>query len=692
MSWLSRKLRVVVDALLEASDPKEQSATEQPPDTEILEMELPVNEVSVTEVPVKGRPKSKATGKNVRRNPSKDRRLIETPEQQARIDALQDAWMKAWPEALACWSTFVKLRPPVLCRTHQQAHAEGLTRSFAMISLANQTVVVNLAMIDELDLGDYPLEVLAHEIGHHVLAPATLSDHIRLLARIRAALPTLEQFAPSVANMYADLLVNDRLQRSANLHEDQIYRRLAETEEDAPSKAWTLYLRIFELLWKLEKGSLGSGPTDETMEIDAWLGMRVVRVYNRDWLKGAGRFAALLLPYLVDDAGGVDALALQRADALLDTKSAGAGGQPYGVIDCDFDEQDNMHPALDPLLSASKSAKEGPPGAPRDQPTQASAGQRRDPFAYGELLRAAGLVVDDHEMAVRYYRELAQPHLIKFPTRVSLLETDPVPEGLEPWSFGESFDTLDLFETLLQNPTVVPGFTTVQRTYGTSAGSEPKRTPIDLDVYVDSSGSMPNPQSQLSFPALAGAIICCSALRTGSRVQVTLWSNKDQSMSTPGFVRDESQILRVLTGYYGGGTQFPIHVMRNTYKPANKLTHPVHILHISDDGIDTMFENDELGNSGMTIAKRAMERGGAGGTMALQTSGDWAKYDHFARVVAAQKTQGWKVHPVATLEDLVDFAKHFVREHYDVLYEPNSEPNSETKNGTNARTTARVRS
>ncbi len=38
------------------------------------------------------------------------------------------------------------------------------------------------------------------------------------------------------------------------------------------------------------------------MEGDAWLGARVIRVYARDWLHAAGRFAALVLPYLAEDA------------------------------------------------------------------------------------------------------------------------------------------------------------------------------------------------------------------------------------------------------------------------------------------------------------------------------------------------------------------------------------------------------
>ena len=100
--------------------------------------------------------------------------------------------------------------------------------------------------------------------------------------------------------------------------------------------------------------------------------------------------------------------------------------------------------------------------------------------------------------------------------------------------------------------------------WGSAEGREPKREPLDLDIYVDSSGSMVDPRRTLSLPTLAGAIICLSALRAGARVQATLWSGAQQFSSTPGFVRDEHAVLGVLTGYFGGATAFPIHVLRDT--------------------------------------------------------------------------------------------------------------------------------
>jgi hypothetical protein len=92
---------------------------------------------------------------------------------------------------------------------------------------------------------------------------------------------------------------------------------------------------------------------------------------------------------------------------------------------------------------------------------------------------------------------------------------------------------------------------------------------------------------------------------------------------------------------------------------------------ISDDGITTMFDDDELGNSGWDIAAKALEKGSAGGTMALNLARDWDGgstnkwmqkiYDDLQR---ARREQGWDIHAVERFEDLLEFARVFSRRHY----------------------------
>src|SRR5690349_18996545 len=143
------------------------------------------------------------------------------------LESLRDTWIATWPSALAAWSKFTRLRPPTLCLTESEARDEGLTGSFAMIRLVDQAVIVSLPEVVSCGVEQFPGEVLAHEIGHHVLAPATLTDRGRMIARMRWALPTVEQHAPMVANLYTDILINDRLQRGAGLRMADVYRALA---------------------------------------------------------------------------------------------------------------------------------------------------------------------------------------------------------------------------------------------------------------------------------------------------------------------------------------------------------------------------------------------------------------------------------------------------------------------------------
>jgi hypothetical protein len=216
------------------------------------------------------------------------------------LERLRDAWAAQWPRALAAWSRFTKLSEPRWCFNEADEKREGLAGSFAMIRLSDQAVVVSLAQVHERGLDRFGVEIMAHEAGHHVYCPASLLDQGRMLARMRHGLPTREHLAPLVANLYADLLLNDRLQRDAGLDMAGVYRALGGGETD---RFWTLYMRIYEILWSLPRGTLAAGPGDGRLEADAVLGARLVRSFARDWLDGAGRFAALCLPYLLEDQG-----------------------------------------------------------------------------------------------------------------------------------------------------------------------------------------------------------------------------------------------------------------------------------------------------------------------------------------------------------------------------------------------------
>lgn len=574
---------------------------------------------------------------------------------------LQQHWQEAWPKALSVWSRYTRLRDPLFCINSVDAAKQGLTQSFAMIRLRDQSIVIDFEAVDRYQLHDYAVEILAHEIGHHVFVPASISDHARMIAAMRINLPTLENQVAMMANLFSDLLINHHLFQQCDLSMDQIYLRM--NAQPVNSRVWCLYMRIFELLWQSEPGSLGGHCGSDSMEGDAWLGARIIKVYANDWLTGAARFAALMLPYLLEEKNAVE-----QIQSLMDTQGAGEGLFPGGLIQ--MDGVDNLHPAQDPELvgdqnTASSANEVEPVEAPDDS---RSGGQCREPFEYGEILRAAGVSLSDHEVAVRYYRERAQPHIVPFPSRLSPSVFDPVPEGTTLWEMGEPPENIDWFASKALSSVVIPGMTTLQRVWGEEPGHQQEVRPCNLDIYVDCSGSMPNPQVNISYTALAGAILCRSALRAGAAVQVTLWSGKHQLRITDGFVRNEQAVLNVLTDYLGGWTAFPIHVLRETYLEKT-LQQDTHIVILSDDGVTTLFDEDEKNNSGWDVAEAALEKAQGGGTMLLnlpwafpESATGWHEKDHEKLLMA--QAAGWDIHRVDSWEAMLAFAKTFSHKNY----------------------------
>ena len=582
------------------------------------------------------------------------------PTQTEDLAALRANWLSRWETALAAWSRFTKLAEPRWCLTADDEEREKLRGSFAMIRLVDHAVVISLCQIRDLRLQAFATEILAHEVGHHVLAPGDLRDDARLLARIRAGLPTREQYAGLAANLYADLLINDRLQRSATLDMGGVYRALRRDKEQV-SDVWRLYMRIYEILWGLQSGTLIPHIASGSLQGDAVLGAKIVRVYARDWLKGAGRFAALLLPYLLEFPEQKTLAAVFAS--IRDTEQAGDGADiPDGLVEIEEGETDVVHPSEDEAITGEspdgkKKGKSAPRGGGREQ-VGGHKNPVRSPTEYVDLMKGIGVRVPEKDLLIRYYRELAIPYLIRFPRRISEEATDPHPEGVDAWDTGEPVTEIDWTETLARGPYVIPGVTTVKRLYGASPGTSPERVPLDLYIGIDCSGSMGNPAYQMSYPVLAATVITVSALRAGARIMACLSGEEPgEFCETEGFRHSEKEILNILTNYLGTGYSFGIQRLKTAFLDKPPPSRPVHILVVSDSDMFRMLGGHR---EGWSIAQEAVRRAGGGGTFVLQVDPASA-----AKYIGRMKDIGWDVYTVRNQAELVAFARGFSRAHYE---------------------------
>ena len=588
------------------------------------------------------------------------------------------------------------LRDPVFFKTDKEAKTEQMAGEIAAIRLLDQTIMVNLKTVRDLGIEGLALEVLAHEIGHHVYVPGNLSDNARMIAAIKPVFSGMPNSIPHlIANLYGDLLINDRLQRRAGLNIAGVYKKMKERalafkdakgNPEPASEMWKVYTRTYEHMWRLPPETLSPPGVSAEANVDAILITRLVRHFAGDWLRGVRRYAYIMYRYIADDEQNKRQQTYTRL-GLGDTKRANSSGScdndgvaiPDGLAGkegWEFDEEDGFEDELlsvgegEELKEDSKGAdrtgraKKKIPEPPNTAPTKDGKGQKgqfREPFEYAELLRSLGLNLKEYEITTRYYRERALPHLIPFPKRQAPHVTEPLAEGTESWEAGSALDDLDMMSSLIRSPVLIPGVTTEQRVFGETPGHDPARTPMDLDIYVDCSGSMPCPAVHISYLALAASILALSALRAGARVQATLWSGAGQFETSGGFVRDENKVMGIVTGYIAGGTAFPLNVLRETYRKRQAGDAPAHIVIISDDGVDTILSKDEKGIDGAKLCREALARARGGATMVLNLSAELTKWKAGAELYKL----GFTIHRVTDWAQLVAFAREFVRKNYE---------------------------
>jgi hypothetical protein len=230
-------------------------------------------------------------------------------------------------------------------------------------------------------------------------------------------------------------------------------------------------------------------------------------------------------------------------------------------------------------------------------------------------------------------------------------------------------EQIDWLGTLLKGPQVIPGVTTRQRQLGASPGADPQTIPVDLYLGVDCSGSMGNPAQHLSYPVLAGTIIALSALRVGSRVKVVLSGEPGRTISTAGFERDATIVLKTLTSYLGTGFSFGIHRLAETFESTTKISsgrilRPIHILIVSDNDMFSMLDSQSNQRRGWDVATEALDLAGGGGTFVLELP------EHVRRSSWSQKTteyldriraMNWNLSIVSSMDELITFAREFSR-------------------------------
>ncbi|MEP6842003.1 MAG: vWA domain-containing protein [Pseudolysinimonas sp.] len=548
-------------------------------------------------------------------------------------EPLDAAQRVAWEAAERLWSV----------RMHEARQAPAAGRpSFAWFSFPPQ-IVIDPVLAAKEGVDTDLATVFAHELGHHLLSPSTRIAALKIQQQMARAIlacaldsqvTDLDGIAAELSNIWSDMLINDRvveLQRSAvssgtsKTPSDSaaepgmvtLWRRLRRS--DAANRMWWVVLRAYEELWGLADDSLCDPepparpavdarlvdppppvevePKFQALqrkleaaqaeaaaarlsllqlasthpEADASLLAETVRSFGSDPISGALRFGMITAPYLLESGRLDPDVARGPGGCAGEEDRSPATAAELGEVFRDGRLREvPLHPGL---LDRGVGSVGGTGG-----------GQS---LGIADTLKLYSGTAPDQVLTAWYLNE-ARPWVRPYrqPSLTPPSGTE-LPGALEQWDIGDDLDQLDLLSSLAASPRLIPGVTTRRRTRLEDPLPIAKES-VELDLYIDSSGSMPSPQA--NSPAIVAAVILVeSVLSGGGRVRVTSFSGPGQVGGTPRSTRNRGEALAAVLLFFGGGTTFPLDLLADRYVAPAAAGVRRHLVVLSDDGLTSLF-------------------------------------------------------------------------------------------------------
>ncbi|MFX0023503.1 MAG: vWA domain-containing protein [Candidatus Hermodarchaeota archaeon] len=427
-------------------------------------------------------------------------------------------------------------------------------------------ITMNLAntpiLKDDQEYLDYFYIISLHEVSHYQIIPYDGLTHAKLL---RAAMIHVNQnYAPIVVNIFADLIIDTKLyQKYTDLVEWEIavtYKYI--TSKGALSDFSKFLFRAYEKMWKKDVIN------DENLnEMDS-LAERVSKIIHKDfedestWEKKVSQVARSLKNLIKTN------FTLIGTGGVIDKNKEKRKSPGGAFIEIPKDVLEIMDNPLE-----NKNADKLKEGNEEDLRAKSEEFAKDIPYSeFGGPARQSGILIDGNPLAT-WYRGLAK-NLIE----IKIFEKKPggqLPIYPEIWRIGDRIEELDVVQSLLNSPILIPNITTKKWAYKEGPGYLVEKQIPDLLIVLDSSGSMGWDYSSRSnrgkgpyHTALVAAFASLHyAASKGAKFAIINFSNKaDICNWTSDYKKAENILLR----YQGGGTFLPIKEITNQCEKAEK--------------------------------------------------------------------------------------------------------------------------
>ncbi|MHC4391159.1 MAG: DUF2201 family putative metallopeptidase [Planctomycetota bacterium] len=339
-----------------------------------------------------------------------------------------------------------------------------------------------------------------------------------------------------------------KAQAAKKEQEQKEKREREEREKGTGHPVFNFYLAIYEELWRSARGRLLPKAARKRMD-DSYPG----------WRDEARMFAQTFFPLYSDFVQlayfcSVFSRYLE-VDSLNGVRFA-LGGDAIGPSVDDYAGALYPTPAAEDALREAKARGWLPEGvSPErwdDSPFTAIGG-----IVAGQPGRGA----KDFKRALveRLYRRHVEKHLFEMPRDEAESPSASIPSVTEAWEPGDDPRSIDwIASALYQGPfaAALP----LRRELLPDGTTDLAASVPPLEVYLDTSGSMPNPLNALNAMTLAALVLATAAIRAESRVRGVVYS-----WGTPlrsDWMYDEVRAREFLLSFSGGGTKFPFALMR----------------------------------------------------------------------------------------------------------------------------------
>lgn len=443
-------------------------------------------------------------------------------------------------------------------------------------------ITMNLAnspiFTDNTDYINFFYAISLHEASHYQIIPYDGLINARLL---NAAMKHVdEHHAPIVVNLFADLIIDKKLHiRYSQLISWELktsYKHILDTNNNHISN-FSLYLfYVYELLLNIK---ILNPETKVSKELKVFAQKTEHIISNKFedtslWERKVSKIAQLLKPLLENNFTIVDTDTKKKKG--YERKKLPGTQQsemeiPEDVIEIMDNPLENRN--IDKLKSENV-----------DELRQKAENFAKDiPYSeFGAPANQAGLLLDLNPLAT-WYRGQAK-NLIQ----IKIYEEqkgEELPMFPETWRLGDPIESLDITQTLLNSPVIIPNITTRKWSRMEEKTQLTEKEIPDLLIVLDSSGSMnwkyktKHPSGTYHTALIAAFAALHYVAKKAIKFSVINFSNRaDVCDWTINYKDAEKTLLR----YQGGGTQLPLDAISKQCKKSNQR---VLVLIITDFGI-----------------------------------------------------------------------------------------------------------